>query len=194
MTSHDSTGADAFNFLHGAWSVRHRILKERLVGSDEWGEYEGYAVCAPVLTGVGNFDQIWLPHRKAMGATLRLFDEASGEWTIHWAASDAPRLDSPMVGAFHNGVGVFMGEDQFEGRPVEVRFVWDEITQDSARWAQALAPQGTKEWESNWVMRFRRTSAEAHSASTQSLFVKTSRQPVDGSVTTGIASTSSVLS
>jgi len=43
-----------------------------------------------------------------------------------------------------------------DGQPLHVRFTWDEITVDTARWQQAFSFDGGKTWETNWVMEFTR--------------------------------------
>ena len=42
------------------------------------------------------------------------------------------------------------------GEPVRVKFVWDEITADSARWTQSFRRPHDPDWEVNWVMTFSR--------------------------------------
>ena len=154
-------GARDFDFLHGSWDVRHSVRRRRLEGCDDWDDVTGRAVCAPILDGVGNLDQIRLPHREAVGATLRLFDQEAGVWRLHWSASDSPRLESPLEGAFVDGVGTFFGTNVLDGRDIDVRFVWDDIGPSRARWTQSFAPAGTGDWEPNWVMRFARTPVDA---------------------------------
>ena len=40
-----------FDFEVGKWQVRHRRLKERLVGCDDWEEFNGTSETWPVLGG-----------------------------------------------------------------------------------------------------------------------------------------------
>ncbi len=70
-----------------------------------------------------------------------------------------------MVGRFDGGIGRFFGDDQHEGIPIRVRFVWDEITPTSARWQQAFSIDGGETWETNWVMRFQRHDTTESSTS-----------------------------
>ena len=58
---------------------------------------------------------------------------------------------------FDNGVGTFFADDNLEGRPIRVRFLWSDITPSSARWQQAFSEDGGATWETNWVMDFERT-------------------------------------
>lgn len=49
-----------FDFEFGMWQVRHRSLKERLVGCDEWEEFNGTSNTRPVLGGNGNVEDNFL--------------------------------------------------------------------------------------------------------------------------------------
>jgi hypothetical protein len=158
-----------FDFLFGTWRVQHRRLRQRLAGSDQWDESEGWARCAPILGGVGNFDQIGVPAADTVGATLRLFDAAAAQWSIHWSSSRTGRLEPVMIGTFRDGVGTFYGADVHAGARITVRFIWDDIGPSAARWSQAFAPAGTDDWETNWVMSFVRVSHEAHAATTDDI-------------------------
>ena len=51
--------------------------------------------------------------------------------------------------------GEFRGRDSDDGREVEVRFVWNRLGADAARWEQAFSLDG-REWETNWTMDFKR--------------------------------------
>jgi hypothetical protein len=67
-------------------------------------------------------------------------------------------MDPPVVGGFAGDRGEFYGEDEDEGRPVRVRFVWTRLSPDAARWEQAFSFGGGP-WETNWVMEFTRETA-----------------------------------
>ena len=66
------------------------------------------------------------------------------------------QLLPPVVGGFQNGVGIFEGEDLFEGRPVRVRFEWSQMHTGAPRWQQAFSEDGGATWEVNWVMEMAR--------------------------------------
>jgi hypothetical protein len=146
-----------FDFLVGTWSVRHRRLKRRWIGSDDWDEFAGTSTCRGALGGLVNIDEIEMPSRGFSGLTLRTFDLASGLWSIHWVNSTRGVLEPPVTGRFMAGRGLFEGDDADEGRSIRVRFVWDAITPNSARWQQSFSDGGGT-WELNWVMRFTRVA------------------------------------
>jgi hypothetical protein len=151
-------GAHDFDFFFGSWKVRHRRLRERLVGSEEWDEFGGTVRVRPILAGLGNFDEnvIGLPQGPYEACTLRIYHAVSQDWSIHWIDGRNPKFDTPMVGRFRDGVGTFLAEDVLQGRPIRVRFLWTHEGTQSARWEQAFSPDQGFTWETNWVMDFAR--------------------------------------
>ena len=65
-------------------------------------------------------------------------------------------LDPPVLGGFDGDVGIFEGDDVFDGRPIRVRFTWSRVTTPAPRWEQAFSADGGETWETNWVMDFTR--------------------------------------
>ncbi|MDT8998097.1 DUF1579 domain-containing protein [Paucibacter sp. APW11] len=146
-----------FDFFFGEWTVRHRRLKRRLAGCLEWQQFDGRSSARPLLGGLGNIDDNWLdlPEGAYRAVTLRSYDPTSGLWSIWWLDGRAPgRLDSPMRGRFEAGVGQFYAEDQFEGRPIRVRFLWFATPGQAPRWEQAFSADDGHSWETNWTMEF----------------------------------------
>ncbi|MEO6572124.1 MAG: hypothetical protein ABIO83_11330 [Ilumatobacteraceae bacterium] len=157
----DPAVVDDFAFEYGTWTVRHRRLRQRLCGAAEWEQFDGTTTCAPILGGVGNLEQVWMPSISTTGMALRLYDVAAGEWSIYWSSSATGRLEPPVVGTFTDGVGTFEGDDTWAGEPIRVRFVWESLDAMAARWTQAFRRPADAEWEVNWVMEFTRMSYEA---------------------------------
>ena len=158
MTASDQTpdGVHAFDFLHGRWRVAHRKLKQRHVGSQDWDVFGATATCEPRMGGLVNVEEIAMPERDVSGVSLRSFDLATGLWSIWWISSLEGRLRPPVTGGFKDGVGVFEGEDDDDGRTVLARYVWSDITPGSARWTQSFSLDGGATWEANWIMDFTR--------------------------------------
>ena len=154
--------ADDFDFEFGSWTVRHRRRLDRLAGRDEWEQFDGTTTCAPILGGIGNLEQVSMPTIGALGMALRLFDQETQVWSIYWSSNHTGRLEPPVRGRFVDGVGIFEGDDEWNGHPIRVRFVWESIDPDTARWTQSFrsldagGPNGG-EWEVNWVMEFSRS-------------------------------------
>jgi hypothetical protein len=158
-TSRPTTeGIHAFAFQTGEWRVAHRKLRKRLANCTDWVEFEGSCTAWELMGGHANVDDHVLhdPAGTYRAATIRRRDLDTGLWSIWWFDSRFAALDPPVVGSFRDGVGTFFASDRFEGRPVEVRFTWSEISRDAARWEQAFSPDGGASWETNWIMAFRR--------------------------------------
>jgi hypothetical protein len=148
-------GAHDFDFLHGRWTVRHRLLKARGAGSDEWVEHSGTAETRPLLGGLCNVEE----HRitgRASGVALRCYDPAAKRWAIYWVGEGDGLLGPAVYGRFAGNDGVFESDDSLDGRPVKVRFLWRKLSPNSPRWEQSFSFDGGASWESNWIMEFER--------------------------------------
>jgi len=89
--------------------------------------------------------------------TLRLYDPASRQWSLYWAGADG-LLQTPIVGEFKDGRGMFFAQETFAGKRIVSRFIWSDMTDLSCRWEQAFSTDGGATWEINWMMEFvRRT-------------------------------------
>lgn len=153
----DSAGD--FDFFLGDWQVKHRRLKERLAGSNEWEEYAGTTRCQAILGGIANFNDS-ITHRS--GSTyrslgLRAFDPKTNGWT-DWSLDgrNPTQVTVDGVGRFANGVGTFFADDTFAGKPIRVRGTFTPLTAGSAQWEQAFSPDGGRTWETNYVMQYTR--------------------------------------
>jgi hypothetical protein len=157
-------GAHDFDFLHGDWHVDSRRLVSRLSGSDAWDEFEALASCWPILGGVGNVDTFrpisgsW---RGYEGSAYRLFDPATGLWSIYWADNVINRLTPPVVGRFAGGRGEFYGDDEEGDVPVRARFFWTGVDGPTPHWEQAFSIDDGATWEVNWTMAFTRDDRAA---------------------------------
>ena len=87
---------------------------------------------------------------------MRFFDLRTSSWKIIWIDGRNPALDTPLVGAFTDGIGTFFAKESIEGRPILVRFRWSDIGEHSARWEQAFSDDDGASWEINWIMLFGR--------------------------------------
>jgi len=153
-----------FDFLVGDWGVHHRSL--RVKGTRrEWLEVSGTTSHRPLLGGSANMEEhtIEAPGGTYHALALRSYDSKNRQWSIWWLDGRTPhgRLDPPVQGRFDSGLGTFYGEEQVDGKPVRVRFIWSQITATSARWEQAYWSDAGKTWEANWVMEFRRGEGPA---------------------------------
>jgi hypothetical protein len=144
-----------FDFLVGAWAVFNRRRRRRHEGNSDWDTFEATAQGWSLLDGGVSLDEIRFPSKVFAGCTVRTLDYTSRTWSIYWINSNIGRLFPPVTGGFAGDRGEFYGEDTDDGLRVDVRFVWQRAA-GNVRWEQAFALDG-RNWETNWVMEFRRT-------------------------------------
>jgi hypothetical protein len=104
---------------------------------------------------------MYLPAKNSAGLTVRTFDVQKHQWSIYWVSSATGKLDPiPVVGGFQGDRGDFYAQDEDNHRPVKVRYQWDKIDRNHARWTQAFS-YDNKTWETNWIADFTRADAAA---------------------------------
>jgi hypothetical protein len=154
-----------FDFYTGTWDVTNRrrtdFFEETCFFEEarEWEEFPAVSRASRHLDGRANFDEIEFPTKGFTGLTLRLYDPERQQWSLYWASSRTGKLDTPVVGRFAGGRGEFYGDDIIRGQELRVRFLWSDLTADSARWEQAFSVDGEKTWITNWIMTSTRRSA-----------------------------------
>jgi hypothetical protein len=158
-------GRADFDFIAGVWLMRHRKLVDATdPACTEWVEFESVATGDVRLYGLANTDRMLVPAmppggQPYEGMSLRLFDPTERVWRIWWASSRAPgRLDPPVVGKFTDGVGLFYGDDELNGRPIKVRYTWSDTTTECPKWNQAFSYDNGETWVPNWYNSFTRLS------------------------------------
>lgn len=150
-----------FDFLFGSWEVTHKRLVQRLKNSTIWEEFSGTSTTRPTLGGFGNLEDNLLnfPDGAFNAIAIRSFDQSTGKWAIWWLDGRQPHhLDVPVIGSFTDGVGTFVCDDTFEGKPIKVRFLWTMQTPDKCLWQQAFSLDTGQTWETNWTMEFSRVA------------------------------------
>ena len=153
-----------FDFLRGRWQVRHRRLVKRLAACTDWEVFDGQSELWLVMGGAGTVDDnvIDLPSGSYRALTLRNWDAATKNWQIWWLDGRYPaQIGTPMQGRFEDGTGSFYADEDFEGRPIRVRFLWLHTRSATPRWEQAFSTDGGQTWETNWEMDFSRADAAA---------------------------------
>lgn len=148
-----------FDFQIGSWNVRHRRLKDRLVGCTEWEDFVGTSHMRPILGGNGNVEDnvLHMDGGTYRAAAVRSFTPSTGNWAIWWLDARNPHtLGVPVIGKFVDGVGSFYCDDVHGGAQVRVRFLWLRTDTAHPQWEQAMSTDGGKSWETNWTMSFER--------------------------------------
>ena len=154
-------GSHDFDFLIGDWKAHVRRLPDRLNNSNVWVEYDGISNHHKLLDSNANFEQFEVTstdkklHIKEQ--TLRLYNPAMRQWSIYPVNLDNGTLDTPpVVGAFTGKRGEFYHQENFKGRTILVRYVWLDLSPNSARMEQSFSPDGGKTWEVNWICELSR--------------------------------------
>jgi hypothetical protein len=155
-------GQHDFDFNIGTWKTHVSRLLRPLSGSNTWGEYDGIASVRNVMHGRANLLELDVDgaagHIEGIG--VRLYNPASGQWSLNWANGNDSVMTQPMIGEFKNGRGDFFDQEVFNGKSVLTRNGFSDITPNSSRFEQAFSADGGKTWETNWVMTFTRTADE----------------------------------
>jgi hypothetical protein len=146
-------GQHDFDFEFGRWRTTVKRLKRPLSGTNEWVTYEGTSDVHSLLGGRANLVELSIggPAGRIEGVSLRLYHPESRQWSLHYASVANGELTKPLYGQFEGRRGEFYGEDEYDGRPIQVRFVISEPTPNSARFEQAFSVDGGKTWEVNWI-------------------------------------------
>jgi hypothetical protein len=153
-------GRHDFDFLAGRWYAHSRRLTKPLANSNEWVEFDSVHDGVLLPGGFGVSDDYRIEGRPDFhGLALQVYDPATRQWQAWWYRLGV--LTSPLHGAFTDGVGVFEGPDELDGRPIVTRYTWSRITATTARWEQAFSADGGSTWETNWVMEYRRAKPSA---------------------------------
>jgi hypothetical protein len=159
-------GQHDFDFELGTWKIHLKRLPHPLTGSTTWVEFDGTTVTGRVWNGRAELEQFDADGQAGHieGLTLRLYNPQSHQWSLYWANSKDGVLDQPTVGEFKNGRGEFFDQEPFNGRAILVRYIWSDITGNSAHFEQSFSEDGGKTWEVNWITDQTRISDEAHKA------------------------------
>ena len=158
ITASAASSKNDFDYLVGSWNIRNRTLKEPLVGSNEWEEFDATQEFRLVLLGAGNVDVFHteLDGKPFEGLNVRLFDRQTRLWTIYWADTNALKLDDGKVGSFDGDMGEFFGREVVAGKDVIVKFHWDKRNPRAPIYSRAFSADAGRTWEWNWYSNFSR--------------------------------------
>ncbi len=156
-----------FDPLLGRWKVLNRrkqgnyFSPAQALGEEaSWEEFTGSDRFEKQLDGraiVEHWEAILPSGERALGYSVKAFEPATRQWSIIWLDNRNPLDFRPLTGTFTDGVGTFFQVIETpQGQPLHVRFIWDELTGNTARWQQAFSFDEGAHWETNWVMTFTR--------------------------------------
>ncbi|MGZ3602184.1 MAG: DUF1579 domain-containing protein [Ktedonobacterales bacterium] len=161
-SGNNPSGSNDFDFLQGAWTNHNRRRTEALYPEREgvWQEFTATHMGEKLVDGkviIEHFEGTLPDGEVRKAITIRTFDPETQQWSIVWLDNRNPADFRPLVGKFEDGVGYFyQAIASPSGQPIRVRFIWDQITEHTARWQQAFSFDGGKTWDTNWIMEFTR--------------------------------------
>jgi hypothetical protein len=146
-------GQRDFDFEIGSWNTRLSRLQNPLSGSTTWVEYTGTTVVRKLGDGRANLVELVVDGTagRLEVLSLRLYNPAARQWSLHSASARGGTLAEPAVGEFRDGRGEFYSHEEFNGRMILVRFVISVIGPDECRFEQSFSDDGGRTWELNWV-------------------------------------------
>ena len=148
QVQHD--GQHDFDFFVGKWRQHNRRLVNR-----QWIEFDSTAVARRMWDGRANLDEFEAetPGGHLEGMTVRLYNADTHDWSIYSSSGNAGAFSSPAsVGRFVKGRGEFYEHEELDGRPVDVRFLWEVRSPKQYHWEQAFSSDEGKTWETNWII------------------------------------------
>ncbi|MFZ0884908.1 MAG: hypothetical protein WAN14_16025 [Candidatus Acidiferrales bacterium] len=163
-------GSHDFDFEVGTWTIQLKKRLNPLTGSKNWVEFDGTSKTFKIWDGRAQIEQFETDSPAAgriEGLTLRTYNPTAHEWRLSWANSKTGILDPAQVGKFKDGRGEFYCQDRIGGRTIFIRFIWSDITANSAHFEQSFSDDGGKTWEVNWITDQTRVSEEAFNAATR---------------------------
>jgi hypothetical protein len=154
-------GSHDFDFLIGNWKAHVRRLPDRFNSSNIWIDYQGISNHKNLLDSNANFEEFDVATTdkklRIKAQTLRLYNPTSHQWSIYLIDLDNGTLSlPPVVSQFTGNRGEFFDQEDFKGRAIFVRYIWLNISPNSARMEQSFSSDGGKTWEVNWICELSR--------------------------------------
>jgi hypothetical protein len=146
-------GQHDFDFEIGTWKIHLKKLVHPLTGSTTWVEFDGTSVTRKAWDGRADVEEFETDGAAGHieGMTVRLYNPQSHQWSLYWANAKDGTFLTPLIGGFKDGRGEFYDQELYEGKSIYNRFIWSEITPNSAHFEQSFSTDGGKTWETNWI-------------------------------------------
>ncbi|GJL94742.1 MAG: hypothetical protein DHS20C05_11470 [Hyphococcus sp.] len=144
--------------LEGIWEVESYSLQERMTDKKIWQRNVMETHYRVLLDGLVVINDTYgaFNNNPMHGIMMRAYDPDLDQWQFHWMSKDYPHLTEQVRGNFKNGVGIFHGTEESNGKLYDMRFRWKMIDDKHAFWEQSYKNPSTQEWEINWTLDLRR--------------------------------------
>jgi hypothetical protein len=132
-----------------------------LSGRVEWTEFKTTASFFSLLDGLVSVEELRDAEGAPFGSAMRTFDRQRRVWLDAWVSASNGVLQAPVEGRFVGDVASFIAKDNYQGKAILVRGVWQRISKNEVTWEQAASLDDGISWETNWQMRFVRKNENA---------------------------------
>ena len=169
-------GSHDFDFNIGVWHTHIRRIPDPWSGSDKSVVLDGTVTVRKVFDGRAQLEEIEAdgPNGHWEGMTLFLYNPEAHQWSQSFIDSKMATLNSPEIGAFHDGRGELFSSDTFNGKAILVRAVWSNIAPDAHRFEESFSNDGGKTWAPAFIAELKREKEVA------AKMVRTSAETIDG--------------
>ena len=157
-----SPQARAFDFWIGDWTIEQEILQRdgtRLKLPAETSVSKVLGGCAILERWEGQVQFFWegmsAPERMR-GLSVRSWDPAAGEWSIHWMDTRSPVFGEPFRGGFQGGVGRFYRTEATANGKRTRRIEFSETSPGLVRWSLSVSSDDGQTWTEVWTMSMAR--------------------------------------
>src|ERR1700733_231997 len=146
-------GQHDFDFEIGTWKIHLKKLVHPLTASTTWVEFDGTSATRKAWEGRADVEEFETDGAAGHieGMTVRLYNPQSHQWSLYWANGKDGTFLTPLIGGFKDGRGECYDQEFYEGKSIYNRFIWSEITPNSAHFEQSFSTDGGKTWETNWI-------------------------------------------
>ena len=151
-------GQHDFDFNVGVWHTQIKRRVEPFSPSSATMELSGTVTTRQVWGGRAKLEEIEAdgPRGHWEALSLFLYNPLSHQWSQNFINRKIGTLSAGLIGEFKDGRGEFYDQELWKGRSVYVRFIWSDITPNSAHFEQSYSDDGGKTWEVNWINRYTR--------------------------------------
>lgn len=153
-------GSHGFDYQFGSWNVHVSRLTHTASGVTKWVSYDGTHTVTPLWQGRANIGilEIHGPAGRIEGLQLRLYNPATGRWTLSFASSLDGELQSPQAGSVRDGVGDFRDSETVRGKTILERALSIASSPMSYRDVISRSYDGGKTWSAVWIATYIRRS------------------------------------
>ena len=143
MNTNEAAALRQFDFWLGDWDLT-------------WGEAgKGTNRITAVLDNRVIQEQFdGTPSTPLQGLSVSTYNTQLGKWQQTWVDNSGSYLD--FVGEFADGKMVLSREAVLEGKPIQQRMVWHNITELALDWNWERSEDGGETWQVMWHIRYQR--------------------------------------